>query len=78
VTTRSFLTAAAAPAFLFVDQVRRSVQGGAPNIADLDNDAMSDRFTVHDADASLLRDRSSVDPPAVPGPHRAALNVLLP
>ena len=68
---------AAAPLFVLGDKVRGGVQGGVPDLADLDDGDVRYRIDFRDVYASLLADWLAVDPTPVLGPRKAGLNLLV-
>jgi uncharacterized protein (DUF1501 family) len=67
---------AAAPVFLLGDAVRGGVQGGVPDLKDLDDGDVRHRVDFRDVYAALLRDWLAVDPAAVLGPGRTPLSLF--
>jgi uncharacterized protein (DUF1501 family) len=67
---------AAAPLFVLSDKVQGGVQGGVPDLADLDDGDVRYRIDFRDVYASLLRDWLSVDPTPVLGPREAGLKLF--
>ena len=59
--------APAAPVFVLGDKVQGGVQGGVPNLADLDDGDVRHQVDFRDVYASLLGDWLGVDPTAVLG-----------
>lgn len=67
---------AAAPVFLLGDGVKGGLQGGLPNLADLDDDDLRYQVDFRDVYAALLTDWLSVDPTNVLGPRDKKLTLF--
>jgi uncharacterized protein (DUF1501 family) len=67
---------AAAPVFVLGDKVHGGLQGGVPNLADLDDGDVRHQVDFRDVYASLLRDWLGVDPTAVLGARDSALKLF--
>jgi uncharacterized protein (DUF1501 family) len=67
---------AAAPVFLLGDHVRSGIQGGVPNLADLDDGDVRHTIDFRDVYASVLRDWLGVDPTPVLGVRNTELKLF--
>jgi uncharacterized protein (DUF1501 family) len=67
---------AAAPVFLLGERVRGGVQGGVPDLGNLDDGDVRYQVDFRDVYAGLLRDWLSVDPAAVLGPRDGVLKLF--
>lgn len=67
---------AAAPVFVLGGGVRPGIQGGVPNLVDLDNGDVRHQVDFRDVYASLLRDWLGVDPAPVLGARESTLTLF--
>jgi uncharacterized protein (DUF1501 family) len=67
---------AAAPVFVLGQGVRGGIQGGVPDLADLDNGDVRHKIDFRDVYASLLREGLNVDPSAVLGKRETTLKLF--
>ncbi|HEY2841284.1 MAG TPA: Twin-arginine translocation pathway signal sequence domain protein, partial [Pirellulales bacterium] len=67
---------AAAPLFLLGDKVQRGVQGGRPDLSDLDDGDLRHKIDFRDVYASILRDWLKVDPTKVLGERESTLKLF--
>jgi uncharacterized protein (DUF1501 family) len=67
---------AAAPVFVLGDNVQGGIQGGAPDLVELDNGDLRYNVDFRDVYASLLRDGLGVDPAPVLGARESTLTIF--
>lgn len=67
---------AAAPVFVLGDGVQGGIQGGGPDLANLDNGDLRYQVDFRDVYASLLREGLGVDPATVLGPRETTLTLF--
>jgi uncharacterized protein (DUF1501 family) len=67
---------AAAPVFVLGNHVKGGIQGGVPNLTDLDQDDLKFAVDFRDVYAAILRDGLAVDPTGALGPRDATLSLF--